>query len=220
MSGEPTTDIWTNVLLTKLEERNNNEGVPLVNMEDVRRAIFYCKKYHADQKRDSGEPYYSHPIIVARIVSNYCFNTEAVITSLLHDIIEDTLVTKEMISGWFGTVIANNVDLLTRAKKGDKKVNTRELLAKLYAQDNDDLLLIKFCDRLHNMSTISAKTVGTQLRLAEETLLLFLPLISYFGYMNLEQQLVGLCSNVIKAHENLNSSLGFSSSRDPCLLVS
>ncbi len=68
----------------------------------INKAIYWAKKYHGDQKRKSGEPYYSHPLEVAYMVSDYKLNTGVIVTSVLHNIVEDTEVTTEMILDTFG----------------------------------------------------------------------------------------------------------------------
>ena len=120
--------IWSTNLLDKLELQNaeaSRVSYPTrVDITLVKKAIYYCKKYHADQKRDSGEPYYSHPITVANMVTQYVFNTNVVVAALLHDIIEDTEVTAPDIKSWFGGRVAEMVEGLTRNKK-EKKFKVR-----------------------------------------------------------------------------------------------
>ena len=109
------------------------------------------------QKRQSGEPYYSHPLEVAYMVAEHRFTTDVLVTSILHDTIEDTELTKEMIDYIFGFTIASQVEDLTRIKI-DGKISVAEMVKSLWFQNKKDLLLIKYFDRLHNMRTINAKS--------------------------------------------------------------
>lgn len=198
-------DKWCKQFLDLTQIRN--EGTPVsqkVDLDLIRKAVVFCKKYHGLQTRDTGEPYYSHPIAVAEIVSRYRFNNHAIITSLLHDLIEDTEVTANMIEQYFGSIVAQSVEFLTRIKI-NKKLTIKELINQLCSQNNDDLLLIKFCDRLHNMQTIYIKNTAKQQEEAIETIKFFLPIISYLGIFTLEQELLNLCKSIIiqaPRHEN------------------
>ncbi|KJW06558.1 HD domain protein [Orientia tsutsugamushi str. UT144] len=89
-----------NKLLDKLDLINHsfNKRIDLdkhIDLDKVKKAIFYAKKYHSNQKRDTGEPYYMHPLEVALMVADYSFKTDTIITAILHDTIEDTTLTKK-----------------------------------------------------------------------------------------------------------------------------
>ena len=86
---------YADKLINKLLLLNEIAKDP-VNIQEVKKAIYYAKKYHADQKRKSGEPYYCHPVEVAYMVADRCFKTDILVTSILHDVIEDTTFTEEM----------------------------------------------------------------------------------------------------------------------------
>ncbi|MDD9335323.1 MAG: HD domain-containing protein, partial [Rickettsiaceae bacterium] len=88
-----------------------------INMYEVKKGIYYAKKYHGSQMRQSGEPYYSHPIEVAYMVAQYTaleiprlFRTDMIVTALLHDTIEDTQLTEKMIAYIFGSQVASQVE--------------------------------------------------------------------------------------------------------------
>ncbi|EPS72634.1 guanosine polyphosphate pyrophosphohydrolase/synthetase, partial [Genlisea aurea] len=102
------SDLWSTKLLNKLEAQNSGH-VAKVDIAEIKKAIYCCKKYHANQKRNSGEPFYSHPLEVAYMVSNYIFKTDIIITSILHDTLEDTTLTREKILSIFGPLIADQV---------------------------------------------------------------------------------------------------------------
>ncbi|WP_367364745.1 HD domain-containing protein [Candidatus Tisiphia endosymbiont of Nedyus quadrimaculatus] len=80
--------------LCKMNEEVNRS----IDIDEVRKAIYYAKKYHGSQMRQSGEPYYSHPIEVAYMISDYLYRTDIIVTSILHDTIEDTKLTEKMIA--------------------------------------------------------------------------------------------------------------------------
>ncbi|KJV71141.1 HD domain protein [Orientia tsutsugamushi str. TA763] len=108
-----------NKLLDKLDLINHSFD-KRINLDKVEKAIFYVKKYHGNQKRDTGEPYYMHPLEVARMVADYSFKTDTIITAILHDTIEDTTLTKEKIAIEFNDNIAEQVLALTRNRGGKK----------------------------------------------------------------------------------------------------
>jgi len=156
--------------------------------------IYYAKKYHGAQKRRSGEPFYSHPLAVAEMVAPYCFKTDILVTSILHDTIEDTELTKEMISYIFGPIIASQVDDLTRIKI-DQKISAAEMLELLYVSKKYDLLLVKIFDRLHNMRTLNGMLSKKIEKIKLETLKSFMIVIIYLGLIELEQELKHLCKH-------------------------
>ena len=100
---------YSDRLVTKLLLLNETRKYK-VDILEIEKAIYYAKKYHGSQKRLSGEPYYTHPLEVAYNVADYLFKTDVLVTSILHDTIEDTKLTKETISDIFSSVIANQVE--------------------------------------------------------------------------------------------------------------
>ena len=98
----------------------NKTLIPSVNLLEIKKAIYYAKKYHGEQKRQSGEPYYTHPIEVAYMAADRIFETNILVTSILHDTLEDTDLTKEDLSYIFSPLIADQVDALTRIKVNKK----------------------------------------------------------------------------------------------------
>ncbi len=183
--------MYSNKLITKLEMLNE-EAIKKVDIEQINRAIYYAKKYHANQKRDSGELFYSHPLAVAEMVSDYLFDTDAIIIAILHDIVEDTDVTVEMVKEWFGDNVAKGVEGLTRVKLYGK-ITSAEIIELLWRQGDKKTLLIKLCDRLHNMQTISAKSPPQIKKIVEETFKTFLILAIYLKIYTIEEKLSKLC---------------------------
>jgi guanosine-3',5'-bis(diphosphate) 3'-pyrophosphohydrolase len=177
--------------LLKLNEKAKNK----INIIEIKKAIYYAKKYHSDQKRDSGEPYYSHPLEVAFITANFLFRTDLIITAILHDVLEDTTMSKEAIEIIFGSKVANQVEDLTRVKE-NRKISSEEMVESLWQQKKFEVLFIKQLDRLHNMRTIGSKTPAKMKKIAEETGVIFLILSAYFEQIDIENELYRLCSNI------------------------
>ena len=117
---------YSDRLMNKLYQMNQEVNRP-IDLEEVRKGIYYAKKYHGSQMRQSGEPYYSHPLEVAYMVAEYTaskipsyFRTDIIVTSILHDTLEDTKLTEKMIAYIFGDKVASQVEALTRVKPHGK----------------------------------------------------------------------------------------------------
>ncbi|WP_341793865.1 HD domain-containing protein [Rickettsia endosymbiont of Ceutorhynchus obstrictus] len=174
-----------------------------VDLNKIKKAIYFAKKYHGRQKRETGEFYYSHPLEVAYMVSDYLFRTDIIVTSILHDCIEDTLLTKEMIIKEFGYKIANQVEDLTRVKN-DKKISSAEIVKILYQQKKKELLLIKLLDRLHNIQTVGAKHPKKGWTIILETLQFFLTIATYLKVPRVAGQLYTHCLNIVANYKKSN----------------
>lgn len=181
------------MLINKISENK-------VDLSKIKKAIYFAKKYHGGQKRETGEFYYSHPLEVAYMVSDYLFRTDIIVTSILHDCIEDTLLTKEMIIKEFGYKIANQVEDLTRIKN-DKKISSAEIVKILYQQKKKELLLIKLCDRLHNIQTVGDKSPKKGWKTILETLQSFLTIATYLKVPIVTNQLRTHCLNIIISYK-------------------
>ena len=142
----------------------------VLDFELINKAIYWARKYHGDQKRKSGEPYYSHPLEVAYMISEYKLKTDIIAVSILHDIVEDTEVTVEMIEGTFGQRIAEMVDRLTRDRPNGTKLSVEEILNNAYHLKDKEVLLIKLFDRLHNIQTIKSQSPEKQEKICIETI--------------------------------------------------
>lgn len=190
-------------LLNKLILLNKQVAHP-VDIKEITKAIYYAKKYHGKQMRQSGDPYYSHPIEVAYLVAKYTaqeipklFKTDMIVTSLLHDTIEDTTLTEEMIARIFGSKIASQVEGLTRVKPYGK-ISAKETLNLLFQQQQYDVILVKLFDRLHNLQTLEVKSPEKTMKIIKETMGHFITLCAYLEVPTAEQQLIKLC------HQNLS----------------
>ncbi|WP_371219432.1 HD domain-containing protein [Orientia tsutsugamushi] len=186
-----------NKLLDKLDLINHsfNKRIDLdkhIDLDKVKKAIFYAKKYHSNQKRDTGEPYYMHPLEVALMVADYSFKTDTIITAILHDVIEDTKLTKEKIAMEFNDNIAEQVLALTR-NRGGKKTSSMKMIQTLVNQDKVELLLIKLLDRLDNIKTIFIKPAKRRQEIILETQQEFIPLAEYLKLPEIAIELNKYC---------------------------
>ncbi|CAM79886.1 HD domain-containing protein [Orientia tsutsugamushi] len=184
-------DFYSESLLNKLFRINVRLNAE-IDLDKVEKAIFYTKKYHDKQLRDTGEPYYMHQLEVAYMVSDYSFETDTIITAILHDTLEDTTLTKEIISQEFGNNIAEQVLDLTRIKD-NKKISSREMIQTFYRQNKIELLLIKLFDRFHNIQTIHIKPYEKRQKILIETQQEFIPLAEYLKLPEIGELLCEYC---------------------------
>ncbi|MDF0541298.1 bifunctional (p)ppGpp synthetase/guanosine-3',5'-bis(diphosphate) 3'-pyrophosphohydrolase [Sphingobium sp. H39-3-25] len=153
----------------------------------INRAYVFSVQKHGSQKRASGDPYFSHPIEVAGILTDLYLDDQTIVTALLHDTIEDTLVTYEEIESAFGKDVARLVDGVTKLSKIEaQSENERaaENLRKFLLAMSDDIrvLLVKLADRLHNMRTLHfIKKEDKRRRIAKETMDIYAPLAERIG---------------------------------------
>ena len=179
------------------------ESLDLQNTLDfdlIDKAIYWAKKYHDGQYRKSGEPFYSHPLEVAYMVSDHLLHTDTIVASILHDIVEDTQVTTGIILDEFGWRIAEIVDRLTRDRPDGTKLSVEEILNNAHAKGDKEVLLIKCIDRLHNMKTLDSIPDSKRRTTAFETASVIIPFIED---INLEKTL-NLLSIKIISPENTN----------------
>ena len=151
-------------------------------------------KAHGHQKRASGDPYFSHPLEVAAILTELKLDDATIAAALLHDVIEDTDVTRAEIDQKFGKEIGALVDGLTKIKKLDlvtKKAEQAENFRKLLVAISSDIrvLLIKLADRLHNMRTLEHMKPESRRRVSEETLEIYAPLAGRMGMQAMREEL-------------------------------
>ncbi|NRB11200.1 MAG: bifunctional (p)ppGpp synthetase/guanosine-3',5'-bis(diphosphate) 3'-pyrophosphohydrolase [Rickettsiaceae bacterium] len=181
------------------------------NEELVSKAIEFAVKYHGSQIRESGEPYYNHPIAVGEIIAQMCLDTDSIVTALLHDTIEDTKLTYDDIKEHFGLEVANLVEGVTKLTKIEfipENVRQAENFRKLLLAMSDDIrvLLVKLADRLHNMRTISfVKSEEKRKRKALETMEIYAPLAERIGIQQIKTELQDICFRVLypKARESI-----------------
>ena len=164
----------------------------------LNRAYVYTVQKHGTQKRASGDPYFSHPIEVAGLMTELKLDQETIITALLHDTVEDTLATIEEVEKLFGPEIARLVDGVTKLSKIEAMTENEraaENLRKFFLAMSDDLrvLLVKLADRLHNMRTLHfIRSEEKRLRISRETMDIYAPLaerVGMYEYMR-EMQLL------------------------------
>lgn len=164
----------------------------------LNRAYVYTVQKHGTQKRASGDPYFSHPIEVAGLMTELKLDQETIVTALLHDTVEDTLATVEEIEKYFGPEIARLVDGVTKLSKIEAMTENEraaENLRKFFLAMSEDLrvLLVKLADRLHNMRTLHfIKSDEKRRRIARETMDIYAPLaerVGMYEYMR-EMQLL------------------------------
>jgi (p)ppGpp synthase/HD superfamily hydrolase len=186
-------------LIDRLKSLDTNN---VLDFDLINKAIYWAKKYHGNQKRKSGEAYYTHPLEVAYMISEYKLKTDVIITSILHDIIEDTEVTVEMIHGSFGQRIAEMVDRLTRDRPDGMKLTVEQVLNNAYKLEDEEVLLIKLIDRLHNMQTINSMDHKTQIKTSIQTIDILLFYAIYLNNLKLESQLTLLTTKVLNIKYN------------------
>jgi len=160
----------------------------------LNRAYVYAMKAHGNQKRASGDPYFSHPLEVAAILTDLKLDDATVVTALLHDVIEDTPITRAEIDQLFGSEIGRLVDGLTKIRRLDlvsKKAEQAENFRKLLVAISSDIrvLLVKLADRLHNMRTLEHVKPETRKRISEETLDIYAPLAGRMGMEAMREEL-------------------------------
>jgi len=180
----------------ELSEENLDWGISALH-----RAVEIGRNSHAGQLRKSGEPYFYHPLRVAHSAARHWMDFASVISALLHDVVEDTPMTLEDIQADFGGEIALLVNGLT--KVDDAKLSKEDLKAETYrkqllaAIEDVRVLCLKFWDRIDNLQTISALSQVKQLRIAEETRSVYVPLALHLGMGYVATELDALSLKVI-----------------------
>ena len=171
---------------------------PQVPVHIIEKAYAFSEKAHEGQMRRSGEPYITHPLSVAGILADLKLDLDTILTGLLHDTVEDTSVTLEDINREFGPTVAALVDGVTKIglmnfrnsfdKQGE---NIRKMIV---AMGKDvRVVLVKLCDRLHNMRTLNHMPYEKQSRIAQETLEIYCPLAGRIGISSVKIELEDLC---------------------------
>src|SRR5881227_1838132 len=179
-------------LIERVRRYNPNTNEALLN-----RAYVYAMKAHGEQKRASGDPYFSHPLEVAAILTDLKLDDATIAAALLHDTIEDTPTTRAEIDQIFGPDIGHLVEGLTKLKRLDlvsREAKQAENLRKLLLAIADDVrvLLVKFADRLHNMRTLDFVPPESRRRIAEESLDIYAPLAARMGMHGMREELEDL----------------------------
>ena len=171
--------------------------LPADDVALVESAYAFSDSAHRGQFRNSGDPYISHPLAVASILSQWRFDAEGLSAALLHDVMEDTSVTKSQIEDRFGASVANLVDGVSKldqlefaSREAAQAENFRKMLLAM-AQDLR-VILIKLADRLHNMRTLDAVPSDKKKRIATETVEIYAPIAHRLGLNNVYQELQDL----------------------------
>ena len=181
----------------------------------INRAYVFSVQKHGSQKRASGDPYFSHPIEVAGILTDFNLDDQTIVTALLHDTIEDTLVTYDEIEGAFGPDVARMVDGVTKLSKIEamsENERAAENLRKFLLAMSDDIrvLLVKLADRLHNMRTLHfIKNEAKRRRIARETMDIYAPLAERIGMYDFmrEMQLLAFRELEPEAYDSITRRL-------------
>ena len=185
-------DAFNEVLKIYLASRHRRK-VDIIN-----KAFNFARQAHKGVRRLSGEPYIMHPIAVARIaVEEMGLGSTSICAALLHDVVEDTDYTVEDISNIFGERIAHIVDGLTKISGGifgDRASAQAENFKKLLLTMSDAIrvILIKICDRLHNMRTLASQPANKQYKIAGETMYIYAPLANRLGLNKIKTELEDL----------------------------
>jgi len=163
----------------------------------VRRAYFYAEQAHDGQRRKSGEPYVTHPLAVASALAEMHMDRDCLIAAMLHDVIEDTEIDFEGISGQFGETVARVVDgvsKLTHLEFESKAEAQAENFQKMVLAMAEDIrvIIVKLADRLHNMRTLGAMRPDKQRRIAKETLDIYAPIAARLGMRDVQVELEDL----------------------------
>ncbi len=179
-------------LVDRVRRYNPDTDEDLLN-----RAYVFAMKAHGSQRRASGDPYFSHPLEVAAILTDLELDDATIVAAMLHDTIEDTSVTREDVEELFGPEIAGLVDGLTKLNKLDfatKHAQQAENFRKLLLAIADDarVLLIKLADRLHNMRTLHYVPEQKRARIAQDTLDIYAPLAGRMGMQSVRDELENL----------------------------
>lgn len=172
---------------------------------DVERALSFAIEAHRGQRRRSGEDYVIHPILVAAITASISSDETMVISALLHDVVEDTPYSTEDIASRFGDDVKHIVEGLTKiveirgeelipSSSNEKLITSALSFRKMLIASIEDVrvLIIKLCDRLHNMLTLDALPPGKQLRISEETLVVYAPIAHRLGISKIKNLLEDL----------------------------
>lgn len=170
---------------------------PDTNEDLLNRAYVYAMMAHGEQTRASGDPYFSHPLEVAAILTDLKLDDATIVAALLHDTIEDTEATRAEIDQMFGPEIGALVEGLTKLKRLElvsREAKQAENLRKLLLAVANDVrvLLVKLADRLHNMRTLEFVPPASRRRIAEETIDIYAPLAGRMGMHEMREELEDL----------------------------
>ncbi len=172
-------------------------------LDKIRRAFEFSKSKHLGQFRESGEPYYYHPLTTAVILTTVYADSDTICAGLLHDVIEDCGVTRQEIEDEFGVVVGNLVYGVTKISKIHFSTENEALIEyykKIIVGMSEDVrvIIIKLADRLHNMRTLWAKDEEKQKKIARETLDILAPIAHHLGIHKIKSELEDLSLRYLK----------------------
>ncbi|MCK2184965.1 RelA/SpoT family protein [Halomonas getboli] len=176
--------------------------LPQDEIQQVKRAFYYAEQAHDGQRRRSGEPYVTHPLAVANILANMHMDHQSLMAAMLHDVIEDTGVSKQALGAQFGEAVAELVDgvsKLTQITFEDKAVAQAENFQKMVMAMSRDIrvIIVKLADRLHNMRTLGALRPEKKRRIARETLEIYARIANRLGINTIRVELEDLSFQAI-----------------------
>jgi guanosine-3',5'-bis(diphosphate) 3'-pyrophosphohydrolase len=186
-------------ILAKVEKHH-----PSDNLEMIRRAYIFSAKEHKGQVRASGEPYLTHPLEVSNLLAEMKMDAVTVSVGLLHDVVEDTLVSLEDVEKLFGAEVAHIVDGVTKisqikftSNEAKQAENFRKML--LAMTDDIRVIMVKFADRLHNMRTLQYLAAERRDAIARETMEIYAPLANRLGMGKMRGELEDLAFSYLDA---------------------
>jgi RelA/SpoT family (p)ppGpp synthetase len=166
-------------------------------LDEIRRAYEFGARAHEGQQRLTGEAYITHPLSVARTVAELSLDSDSIIAALLHDVLEDTSVSRETLEAEFGPAVARLVDGLSKlthlsfnSRIEQQAANFQKMM--LAMVDDVRVVLIKLADRLHNIRTIDVMPINKRHRIARETLDIYAPIANRLGINTLKHELEDL----------------------------
>ncbi len=183
-------EVLYNELITTVKKYHPSDDISLIE-----KAYDVASKAHKDQKRKSGEPYIIHPLCVSIILADLELDKETIAAGMLHDVVEDTILTYDEIKNMFGEDVAELVDGVTKLTKiswsADKLDMQAENLRKMFLAMAKDIrvILIKLADRLHNMRTLQYMTPEKQKEKAKETMEIYSPIAQRLGISKIKVEL-------------------------------
>ncbi|WP_438957711.1 RelA/SpoT family protein [Porticoccus sp.] len=198
-------DALSNKLSSYLEQQE---------VQDILDAYQFATGCHEGQLRQSGEPYISHPLAVANILADMHLDAESLMAAMLHDVIEDTGVSKEDLAGRFGSTVAELVDGVSKlteiefASRAEQQAENFQKMTLAMARDIR-VMLVKLADRLHNMRTLKVLSAAKRRRIARETLDIYAPIAQRLGIndIRVEFEDLGFAAMYPMRHQRLRAAL-------------
>ena len=183
-------------------------------VDRIKRAYLFSEKCHTGQVRQSGDPYITHPLAVANILADMHMDSESLMAGLLHDVIEDTGVTKGQISRRFGRTVADLVDGVSKlgeiesASRAEQQAESFQKMTLAMSRDIR-VMLVKLADRLHNMRTLGVLSPEKRRRIARETIDIYAPIAQRLGIndIRLEFEDLGFAAMYPLRHRRLREAL-------------